>query len=86
MQDVVKVTGLVVYLLAGFGARVALPAGLLHGLQVLAAVLVVAHLLELGVFFKHVQKYPGPLVDSIALTLLFGYLHWLPLSKQQRSA
>jgi uncharacterized protein YhhL (DUF1145 family) len=86
MQDVVKVTGLLVYLLAAFGAWLPLPAGLLHGLQVLATVLVIAHVLELAVFFKHVKKYPGQLVDSIALTLLFGYLHWLPLSKQRPSA
>lgn len=86
MQDVVKLTGLLVYLLAGFGAWIPLPAGLLHGLQLLATVLVIAHVLELGVFFKHVKKYSGPLADSIALTLLFGYLHWLPLSKQQPSA
>jgi uncharacterized protein YhhL (DUF1145 family) len=83
MQDAIKLTVLLVYLLAGFGTQVGLPAGVLHGLQVLAAVLIVAHLLELGVFFKHVKKHPGPVVDSVALTLLFGYLHWLPLSKQQ---
>ena len=83
MQDAVKLTFLLVYLLAGFGTQVGLPAGLLHGLQVLTAVLIVAHLLELGVFFKHVKKYPGPVVDSVALTLLFGYLHWLPLSRKQ---
>jgi uncharacterized protein YhhL (DUF1145 family) len=83
MQDAVKVTTLLVYLLAGFGTQLGLQAGLLHGLQVLTAVLIVAHLLELGVFFKHVKKYPGPVVDSVALTLLFGYLHWLPLSKKQ---
>jgi uncharacterized protein YhhL (DUF1145 family) len=82
MNDVVKGVGLLVYLLAGFGAQLALPAGLLHGLQVLAALLIAAHLLELLVFFKHVQRYPGPLVDSVALTLLFGYLHWLPLSRK----
>ena len=86
MQDAVKATGLLVYLLAGFGAWLPLPAGLLHGLQVLAGVLVVAHLLELAVFFRHVKKHPGPLIDSIALTLLFGYLHWLPLSKQRPPA
>lgn len=83
MQDAVKVATLLVYLLAGFGAQLALPAGLLHGLQVLAAVLIAAHVLELAVFFKHVKKHPGPVVDSVALTLLFGYLHWLPLSKRQ---
>jgi uncharacterized protein YhhL (DUF1145 family) len=82
MQDAIKLTCILVYLLAGFGTQLGLPAGPLHGLQVLAAVLVIAHLLELGVFFRHVKKYPGPVVDSVALTLLFGYLHWLPLSKK----
>jgi hypothetical protein len=25
---------------------------------------------------------PGPLVDSIGLTLLSGFLHWLPLARR----
>jgi hypothetical protein len=31
--------------------------------------------------FKSVRKYAGSLVVSIALSLLFGLLHWMPLAK-----
>jgi hypothetical protein len=31
--------------------------------------------------FQCHQRYPGLLIDSIGLTLLFGFLHWLPLRK-----
>jgi hypothetical protein len=50
-------------------------------LQKAALILLAAHTLELLFAYKSVQRYSGPLVDSIALTLLFGLLHWKPLSK-----
>jgi hypothetical protein len=50
-------------------------------LQKAALILLAAHTLELLFAYKSVQRYRGPLVDSIALTLLFGLLHWKPLSK-----
>jgi len=37
--------------------------------------------LEVLIAFKYIQRYPGPLIDSVALTLLFGFLRWLPLKK-----
>ena len=40
------------------------------------------HAVELLVAFNAVKRYPGPLIDSIGLTLLFGLLHWLPLRKR----
>jgi hypothetical protein len=50
-------------------------------LQLLAVALLALHVLELPFAFKYIQRYPGPLVDSVALALLFGFLHWLPLKK-----
>lgn len=71
-----------------YGLALAGWAGLLEGelsarMQGLAAVLLVLHGLELVVMFKHVRKYPGRLLVSVLLTLLFGLLHWKPLSKVQ---
>ena len=81
MTDALKGGALVIYLLAVVGACGFLPSGLAHALQPVAVVLLALHLLELLIAFKYVQRYPGPLIDSVALTLLFGFLHWLPLKK-----
>jgi len=43
----------------------------------IAAILLV-HIAELGLFFKYVKKCPGSLGLSIFLTIIFGFLHWLP--------
>jgi len=46
-----------------------------------AAALLLVHALELLLFFKHVRRYPGSLLASAVLTLLFGLMHWRPLAK-----
>jgi len=81
MNSALKVTCLALYLLAIAGAFGVLPAGMTSILQKAALILLAAHALELLFAFKSVQRYRGPLVDSIALTLLFGLMHWKPLSK-----
>jgi len=75
-----KASCLAVYLLAVLGAVVALPFGIAPALQYLAVILLVLHALEALIALRSVRRYPGPLVDSIALTLLFGFLHWKPLT------
>jgi len=50
--------------------------------QNIAAILLGLHVLELAIAWRSVVRHAGPLVDSIALTLLFGLLHWLPLAKR----
>jgi uncharacterized protein YhhL (DUF1145 family) len=82
MNTVSKAICLAIYLLAVAGAFVALPFGITSVLQKVAVILLVAHVLELLIAFKSVKRYPGPLVDSIALTLLFGFLHWKPLARR----
>ena len=47
--------------------------------KTIAAVLLLAHLLEIIVMFKYVKRYRGSLGASLVLTLLFGFLHWKPL-------
>jgi len=75
-----KASCLAVYLLAVLGAVVALPFGIAPPLQYIAVILLVLHALEALIALRSVRRYPGPLVDSIALTLLFGFLHWKPLT------
>jgi hypothetical protein len=47
-----------------------------------AAILLALHGVELVFMFKHVRLYQGPLAVSVALTLLFGLLHWRPLAQR----
>ena len=81
MNNALKAAILAIYLLAIAGTFGVLPAGITSILQKAAVILLAAHTLELLFAYKSVQRYHGPLVDSIALTLLFGLLHWKPLAK-----
>lgn len=86
MSTFAKVASLVPAVLAIAGCYLPLPANVLSGAQLIAVLLLAAHAVELLVAFKHIKRHPGPLVDSIALTLLFGVLHWLPLAKGRVAA
>jgi uncharacterized protein YhhL (DUF1145 family) len=81
MNTLLKSTCLAIYLVAVIGAFGMIPPGIASALQQVAVILLALHVLELLVAFKSVKRHPGPLVDSIALTLLFGFLHWRPLSR-----
>lgn len=80
MSSWVKGSLLAIYILAAVGGLLMLPERLVDGLQIAALVLLAAHMLEILVAFKSIRRYQGPLIDSLALTLLFGFLHWKPLS------
>jgi hypothetical protein len=81
LNTYLKAIILAVYILAAIGSLVMLPAGVTSALQMVALVLLAAHTLELLFAINSVKRYSGPLVDSIALTLLFGILHWKRLGK-----
>lgn len=66
--------------LASFFVPLPLPPEVVHWARVIAGVLLVVHALEVAVFYRKVALYPGPVVVSIVLTLLFGFLHWKPLA------
>jgi hypothetical protein len=80
VYDFIKALCLAIYILAAIGGYLMLPEGLVAGLRIAALALLAAHALEMLVAFKSVKRHPGPLIDSIALTLLFGLLHWKPLA------
>ena len=82
MITYMKAGCLAVYLVAVLGAFAVLPFGIAPAVQYLAAILLALHALEVLVAFRSVRQYPGSLVDSIALTLLFGFLHWKPLARR----
>lgn len=54
--------------------------------ETFALAFMVIHALELVFAFKHVRRYRGPLAASVALTMLFGLLHWRPLVAAPASA
>jgi hypothetical protein len=49
-------------------------------LQTLVAIILIAHVVEVLAFQKQIRLHQGPLIDSIGLTLLFGFIHWKPLA------
>lgn len=84
MNSLLKVGLLAVYALAGASFVWAIPLDAGQLLRRVAALLLVIHFLEVVFMFKHVRLYRGALAVSVALTLLFGLLHWKPLADQAR--
>lgn len=76
-----KVSLLAFYLAlaASFVVAWPLPAEVLHWARIVVGVLLAVHALEAVVLLGKLKRHKGPLVDSVALTLLFGALHWLRL-------
>lgn len=79
MNNAIKASCLALYLLAIVGSFGALPDAITSVMQLLAIALLAGHVLEVLLAFGTLKRHPGPLVDSIGLTLLFGFLHWWPL-------
>ena len=77
---------LAMYAMALSGLAGLLPAGLAGIMLKIALVTVFIHVIEVVVMFKHVRLYRGPLAISIALTLLYGLLHWKPLADAANAA
>jgi uncharacterized protein YhhL (DUF1145 family) len=82
MYTVLKAGCLAIHALAVLGAYVAVPFGLAPVLQTIAVVVVALHGLELLIAMNSVRRYPGPLLDSVALTLLFGFAQRRPLARR----
>jgi uncharacterized protein YhhL (DUF1145 family) len=78
-----KATCIAVYLAALVGLFVRLPYGLASAALYATGVLLAAHALEVLVAFRSIRRYRGPLAASIGLTLLFGFLHWIPLAREE---
>lgn len=70
--------------IASFIVIVPLPPEIIHWIRIASGVLLVAHAVECVVFIGKIKLHPGPLLDSLVLTLLFGFLHWKPLADAKR--
>jgi hypothetical protein len=82
MNTMFKTILLAIYCLAVLTTIVAPALVVTTVLQYAAIILVAAHVLEALVALPYLGRHPGPFVDSVALTVLFGMLHWLPLKKR----
>ncbi|SAL83747.1 hypothetical protein AWB68_07029 [Caballeronia choica] len=80
MLVVLKAACLAIYGLALAGLACFLPNKLSHTMQVTASVFLVIHAIELVFTSRKVRLYRGSLAVSALLTILFGLLHWLPLT------
>lgn len=86
MVGILKVGLLAIYAMALAGLAGFLPSGLAGVMLNIALVTLFIHMVEVVVMFKHVRLYRGPLATSIALTLLYGLLHWKPLADAAKAA
>ena len=86
MTAFLKVSCLFIYALAVAGLVAEVPFGVAPVARIAAMVLLAAHALEVAVAFRHVKLYKGPLAVSIVLTLLFGFLHWMPLARARAAS
>lgn len=81
MNTFLRANLIVLYLLALASLVWPLPLDAGFWLQRVSLILLLVHALETAAMFKHVRKYSGALAVSIALSLVFGLLHWMPLAK-----
>lgn len=86
MNQFLKANLLGLYALAVLSLAIPMPWDSNGLLQRLTLILLAVHVGETVFMFKHVKAYEGALWKSIALSLLFGLLHWLPLARKTRNA
>lgn len=86
MNTALRCASLAVYGLALGGFFIDDPLGLAKAAQYLALILLGGLLLGMLVAFNSIRLYKGSRAVSVALTLLFGFLHWMPLAKENGRA
>ena len=71
---------------AALSVLIPMPPSVATVLQYGALLLLVVHMLEVPIAWRHIKLYQGPLAVSILFTLLFGFVHWLPLKRSAEAA
>ena len=79
---VAKIATLGFYLAAAVSLFLDLPPAIETLLQWGTLVLFLAHAAEVVFCLRWIRLYEGPLALSIVLTLLFGFVHWLPYKRR----
>ncbi|MFM7783648.1 MAG: hypothetical protein ACKPE6_03220 [Gammaproteobacteria bacterium] len=70
------------YVAALLSLAIDMPPAVASVLQWGSMVLLVAHALEVVFCLRWIRLYEGPLAVSILLTLLFGFVHWMPYKRR----
>lgn len=83
MQDApAKIGTLAFYVAAAVSLFADWPPLLENVLQIGTVILFLVHALEVLLCFRWVRMYEGPLAVSVLLTLLFGFVHWMPYKRR----
>ncbi len=77
-----KIVTLAFYVAALVSLFVTWPPLLENILQIGTLILFAVHAIEVVVSFRWIKLYEGPLAVSILLTLLFGFMHWMPYKRR----
>jgi uncharacterized protein YhhL (DUF1145 family) len=77
-----KIVCLLFYGAALLSLFVAMPASVAMVLQYGTLLLFAVHCIEMVVALRYIRLYEGPLAISLLLTLLFGFVHWMPYKKR----
>ncbi len=86
LNSIFKATILVVYLLGIASHFVAFPGQAGPIVQTVSLALLLIHALECLLAYRYIKLYPGSLLVSLLLSMLFGLLHWMPLARKAREA
>jgi len=81
-----KISMLLIYAAALASLFLDWPALLEQVLQIGSLVFLAVHTIEVVVSWRWVRSYEGPLALSVLLTLLFGFVHWMPYKKRAGQA
>jgi uncharacterized protein YhhL (DUF1145 family) len=79
MNRLLKIGLLAFYALGLVSLILPLPADAGPAVQRLCLIVLAVHVLETALVFKALRRHPGPLAQSVGLSLLLGALHWWPL-------
>jgi hypothetical protein len=83
--DTLKGIALAVYVIALATLAGWLDGSVADAIAVFGGAMLVVHVLELPFVLGYLRCYQGALATSIALNLLFGLLHWMPLKRAART-
>jgi len=77
---ILKIACLAIYAVAAASIAVELPYPLAIAFRSITGIFLVVHVAEVFFCQRQWRLYQGASACSIALTLLFGFLHWKPLA------
>ncbi len=81
IADILKGTALLVYAVSLATLCGWLEGPVANAMAIFAGAMLFVHALEVPFVLAHLRRYRGSLAASIALNLLFGLLHWVPLKR-----